>query len=336
MFGVEIVSTTAISAQKWQYNQKILEQQLGDTIGKQLERAPKQVIIVSTILSSVPSSSVGNQQIDAIKSAPQFHDFVGSALDRVGVQNREELKAHTGEDRDGVELRSGDCEPRRETAGQARSLLLPRGPMSWYANPQWAITAGMIEIILVVYFMSSWNIVEGDFFRIGPPIQLFQYTISGQREYIGVLMVFFLHQLVFTWLNEVVAPWILNEVQDPKCKLVSFPKGRSILIINLYYVYFTMNSFMVINVSMSQISFLLAILCADIIAVSTINIHYLWNKKSVDTTVSETLSKKRNGVSSSRFFRTALHFLRSNFLCGHSISPADTAGTCNEELQPLV
>jgi len=172
---------------------------------------------------------------------------------------------------------SGGLESTSRVARFPRSVMRP---LSWYANPQWAITGGVLEILLLVYLLRSWNIVESSFFRIGPPIQLFQYTIEDEKEYIGILFVFFVHQLVFTWLSEVVAPWILNEIQDPKCRTLTFSKSQSILMMNLYYIYFTINSFLLVNISLSQISFLVTILAADLIAVTVVNMHYVWNKKS--------------------------------------------------------
>jgi len=149
----------------------------------------------------------------------------------------------------------------------------------WYASPKLAVAGGLIEVAALLYFLRGVNVIEGSFFNIGPPVQLFQYTVRGQYEYLGILAVFFFHQLVFTWVAEIVSPWILNEIQDPKCKSLSYSKSQTLTIINLYYTYFTINSVLVLNVSTSQITFLFVILAADLIATTALNLHYVWTKK---------------------------------------------------------
>jgi len=160
----------------------------------------------------------------------------------------------------------------------AMSMLRKR---KWYINPQFALLGGCIEIAIMIYMLSSLNIVEGDYFRFGPPLTVFQYTLTTYSQYFGVLFLFFVHQLVFTWLNEVVGPWILNEVQDTNVRIISFSKPKTVVMINTYYIYFTLNSVIMVNVSFSQFSFLLAILFADLIATTTLNMHYIWNKRVV-------------------------------------------------------
>jgi len=150
----------------------------------------------------------------------------------------------------------------------------------WYANPKFALTIGVLEITLLLYTLTSINVIEGQFFRFGPPIHLFQYEINGKAEFAGILFIVFLHQLVFTWLSEVVQPWIMNEVQDPSVKHLSFSKPQTIVLINIYYIYFSLNSVIVVNVSLSQLSFLCVMIVADFIATTSLNIHYVWNKKS--------------------------------------------------------
>jgi len=178
-------------------------------------------------------------------------------------------------------------EPSPHVSPSAPLLLKPQSPiqrrvpfMRWYANPQFAIAGGVIEIALLIYVLSSFRLIEGDFFRFGPPLQLFKFNLTSTFEFYIILLIFFLHQLVYTWLNEVVAPWILNEIQNPQCKYIRFSKPKTLLLVNLYYVYFTLNSFLVVNISLAQVSFLIIVLAADLIAVSMINSHYLWDKKA--------------------------------------------------------
>jgi len=159
------------------------------------------------------------------------------------------------------------------------SVVGQKNRRKWFANPKFALICGMIEIGGLILVLTTLNIIEGSFFRFGPPVQLFQYTITGQKEFVGIMTVFFVHQVVFTWLNEVVAPWILNEVQDSNVHVISFSKSQTLVLINVYYAYYTLNSVLLVNFSLSQLSFLCVMLLADFIATTTLNLHYIWHKK---------------------------------------------------------
>jgi len=149
----------------------------------------------------------------------------------------------------------------------------------WYANPKFALTIGVLEISLLIYTLAHFKIIEGDFFRFGPPIQLFQYNITSNSEFFGITLVIFIHQMVFTWLNEVTSPWVVNEVQDPTNRFLTFSKSQTLVLINIYYIYFTLNSVFVVNVSLSQLSFLCVMILADFLATTSLNLHYVWNKQ---------------------------------------------------------
>jgi len=185
----------------------------------------------------------------------------------------------------------------------ARALSTRR---KWFANPKFALTCGMLEITLLIYVLVQFKVVEGEFFRFGPPIQLFQYKITGNTEFASILAVFFFHQLVFTWLNEVVSPWILNEIQDPSNRYLTFSKPQTLVLINVYYVYFTLNSVLVVNVSLSQLSFLCGMLLADFIATTSLNLYYVWHKKCPSIHCDD-LSLEESGISSTTIEMKSIH-----------------------------
>lgn len=151
----------------------------------------------------------------------------------------------------------------------------------WFASPKFVLMCSMLEISLLTYTLVYFNVIEGEFFRLGPPIQLFQYRITEKSQYYAILCMFFVHQLMYTWLNEVCGPWMLNEVQNPKNTRLSFSKGQTLVLINFYYIYFSLNSVMLVNVSLSQLSFLVVMLSADVVATTTLNSYYMWNKKYI-------------------------------------------------------
>jgi len=163
-------------------------------------------------------------------------------------------------------------------SNNVRSKISSENRKKWFASPRFAITIGLLEIGVLVYVMAYLKVIEGQFFRFGPPIQLFQYTITGNKEFAGILLFLFIHQLVYTWLNEVVNPWMINEVQDPNVKRISFSKPQTIFFINMYYLYFALNGVLIVNVSLSQLSFLIVMVLADFVASTALNVHYIWHK----------------------------------------------------------
>jgi hypothetical protein len=68
--------------------------------------------------------------------------------------------------------------------------------------------------------------------------------------------------------------------------------------VNFYYVYYTINAFLLVNVSFSQISLLLAVLLGDICSVTIVNGKYIFKKvrHSVlhDISETDTLSNESN------------------------------------------
>jgi len=147
-----------------------------------------------------------------------------------------------------------------------------------FRSPRAVILGGCLELVAVLYFFSQVKILEGDYFRFGPPLLLFHYEITSYADFLLLLGVFFVHQVCYTWITETINPWVLNEVQDHKCPEIRYSKPTTLWVINLYTSYVTVNTILILNVAFSQLSFLFVVLIADVISTTSLNLSYIWNK----------------------------------------------------------
>ena len=99
-------------------------------------------------------------------------------------------------------------------------LLRPFQAIS-FTSPRTVVIGGTLELIALLYFFSQVRLLEGEYFRIGAPVTLFQYEVINDAEFLCILVVFFFHQTCYTWITETLNPWLLNEVQDHKVKFFS-------------------------------------------------------------------------------------------------------------------
>lgn len=126
---------------------------------------------------------------------------------------------------------------------------------------------------LICYFMGFGN--KNDFFRWGPPVTIIQYEIETNIQFYFVLLMFFIHEMMNAWISEVVYPWIINYVQDPKCKSTGYSNKISLFIVNLNVLYGTLDILFIVSSINSQISFLLSIIVGKLLVVSVINRKYI-------------------------------------------------------------
>lgn len=85
-----------------------------------------------------------------------------------------------------------------------------------FTSPRTVVIGGCFELMALLYFFSQVRLLEGEYFRVGVPVTLFQYEVTSETEFLCILVVFFIHQTSYTWITETLNPWLLNEVQDHK------------------------------------------------------------------------------------------------------------------------
>ena len=134
---------------------------------------------------------------------------------------------------------------------------------------------------LAVIGISLWatGFYKGNnYFNWGPPIKLFSHDITTQRKFYAVHIMIFFHQLVNNWVNTVVYPWIINDIQDPKSKEMRYGMTPSLLLINFFDLYSEFDVMLILMGFTSQISFIMTVTIANIITSTIINRRYILDK----------------------------------------------------------
>ena len=147
-------------------------------------------------------------------------------------------------------------------------------------SPLISICAGygyMGVVAIALYSMGFYS--KSSFFTWGTPITFMNVTIEDNTTYYSLLILFFGHQLFNNWINDVTYPWIINCVQDPKSNKVMYSDKISILIINMFSLYSELDMVLVISGVVSQVTFFLMIILANMISATFINSRYLSEKK---------------------------------------------------------
>lgn len=145
-----------------------------------------------------------------------------------------------------------------------------------FTSPHLTITVAYVYIIIMIislYFAGFYE--DSDFFNWGPPIKFFNKTITTQRQFYGLHCLIFIHQFINNWVNNVVYPWIINNVQDHKTTEIEYSNRGALLIINLFNVYSEIDIVFVVMGFMSQISFVITVIICNIICGTFINKKYL-------------------------------------------------------------
>lgn len=149
-------------------------------------------------------------------------------------------------------------------------------------SPLLSICGGYVYITILATFLYSAGFYSNSaFFSWGPPVTFMSTTIESQRTYYLLLGLFFIHQLVNNWVNSVTYPWIVNCIQDPKSDNLIYSRQMSILIVNMFSMYAQLDVMLIIAGVMSQLSFFVMLILANMVSVTIINWQYI-KTKSVD------------------------------------------------------
>lgn len=113
---------------------------------------------------------------------------------------------------------------------------------------------------------------------MGPPVNIMGEEVTSNLIFYVLLLLFFGHQLINTWISEAVYPYIINEIQDINNVEVRY--GNMALIICILFAFYSnLDLLIIVNGTYSQVSFFSAILLANGISVGYINYRYLQRKK---------------------------------------------------------
>ena len=133
-------------------------------------------------------------------------------------------------------------------------------------------------VAVLVLALQSYGVFGQGFFRWGPPCVLLTQTIEDEGEFYMLLCIYFGHQLINNWVNNTTYPYIINTIQDPKARHVGLTRFQALVLVNLFDFYSTLDTLFIISGVMSQVSFFLAIVVANLITSTFVNGAYLLDK----------------------------------------------------------
>lgn len=146
-------------------------------------------------------------------------------------------------------------------------------------SPFIGILIGYIYVFIlffILYFLGFYE--NSSFFSVGIPVKLMGINITSWFTYTCILFLFFVHQLVNNLVNNVTYPWIINCVQDPKSTNLVYSKKKTMIIVNMFALYSEIDVLVIISGIMSQVTFFIAIIIANMISVTIINWAYVKDK----------------------------------------------------------
>jgi hypothetical protein len=140
------------------------------------------------------------------------------------------------------------------------------------------VAAYVFILIIIIVFYSQGFYENNNFFSWGVPIKIFGHTIDDTNTFNGLLTLFFFHQIINNWVNNVTYAWIITCVQNPKQQSLQYNNSTSLLIVNMFALYSEVDVILIIGGLSSQISFFVMIILANMVSYSFINWHYIRNK----------------------------------------------------------
>lgn len=150
-------------------------------------------------------------------------------------------------------------------------------------NPYFSSQILICWFAIIVVFFAVMGLFEGNFFNIGPSsnVVLFGLKIDTWSKWTAIVVFNFIDMIIFEWSTEVIRPFILNEIQDPKSRELNISKTRVFLIINAYefctYVRHVINFSMVFT----QIDLLFAVFLGNFVSQNLTTYNYIKDKKIV-------------------------------------------------------
>jgi len=150
-------------------------------------------------------------------------------------------------------------------------------------SPKIALLVGYIYVVIISCLIGSSGFYSNNtFFNWGPPITFFNVNVHDQTTFYIIHLTIFVHQIVNNWINSVVYPWILNDIQNRKNRDMLYSASTSLLLINLFDIYSELDVVFIIGGFSSQISFVITLICANLITSTHINYKHIKAKKSID------------------------------------------------------
>jgi hypothetical protein len=144
--------------------------------------------------------------------------------------------------------------------------------MSHSLSPIFSLVSGHVFLLVIIFTLYGFGFYDNSsYFSWGTPVVFFDYEVKSPLVFYFLLSLVFVHQLITNWIYEVVYPWIINTVQNPKNTELGYSKTTCLLIVNMNSLYSQLHLAFLINGITSQVSFLVVLILADFITLTYIN-----------------------------------------------------------------
>ena len=146
-------------------------------------------------------------------------------------------------------------------------------------SPIFSLSCGFTFTLVVVLSMYGFGFYNNNnYFRWGPPVYFLDNEITSPGIFYGLLVLLFFNELITNWVYEVVVPWIINTIQNPKNTTLNYSKKTCLTIIIMNSLYNKIHLAFVISGISSQISFWSSFVLAELITLLFINWKYIKDK----------------------------------------------------------
>lgn len=146
-------------------------------------------------------------------------------------------------------------------------------------SPGLSLFCGHIFMGVIIGAFCGFGLLQDNtYFTWGPPITFFSRQITDSTTFYTLLMLTFFHQIITNWIAEVIYPWVINTIQNPKVDVLDYSKATCLTIINFNSLYNQLHLAYLISGITSQVSFLAVLVLADLITLTYVNWHYMIGK----------------------------------------------------------
>jgi hypothetical protein len=160
--------------------------------------------------------------------------------------------------------------------------------MSFLLSPIYSLGIGhFFTFIIVISLYGAGFYKDSAYFSWGCPIVFFDVIITSTPLFYVLLGITFFHQLTTNLVYDVVYPWIINTVQNPRNTVLEYSKGTCLAIINFNSLYNQIHLAFIISSITSQVSFLIVLIIADFITLTYINWQYIKPKTVGESAMAE-------------------------------------------------
>lgn len=165
-------------------------------------------------------------------------------------------------------------------------MLIPKSHFSYReTSPKLWVKISMLFVLFTACFFAIGGVYQGSYFSWGPPFLFFGHNVESNWTFYGLMCFMFIHQIINVFNQDVTYAWTITKVQNPNCSVVEYSKKTCLTITLLQTLYSQLDMILIVQGAYSQISFMVAVTLADLIATLYITKKYLNDKQTEIVTI---------------------------------------------------